>query len=301
MISASMSRPSAFQVWLAAARPATLPAALSPVMVGTALAASSGQMRLDRALAALLGALLIQIATNFYNDYADFQKGADTEERLGPPRATQKGWLLPSQVLWAAFLTFGLATAVGVYLVAVAGWPVVFIGLLSIACGILYTGGPMPLAYHGLGDLFVMIFFGAVAVCGTYYVQALSWSFPVFWASLAVGALITAILVVNNLRDYQTDEKAGKITLVVRYGTTFGHFEYGALMVWAYGTPFFLCALAPDFYSLYCLLPLVSAPMALAACRRVWTGEGVALNPELGATAKVGLIYSLLFSIGVVL
>ena len=301
VMSASINRPSTTRIWVSAARPATLPAACSPVMVGTALAAAHGSLRVDAALAALLGALLLQIATNFFNDYADFKKGADTEERLGPARATQKGWLQPKQVLNASVFTFALAALVGVYLVVHAGWPVVMIGLASIACGVLYTGGPKPLAYHGLGDIFVLLFFGVVAVCGTYYVQAFTWSSTVFVASLGVGALITAILVVNNLRDRLTDAKAAKGTLVVRYGERFGRGEYVALVASAYAIPVVLFLMPGEGVSAFYLLPCLSLPLAIGVTRRVLSAEGSALNPELGATAKVGLVYSLLLSVGVLL
>ena len=301
MMAASVERPSPFRIWVAAARPATLPAALSPVMVGTALAAAHEQMRLDTAIAALVGAILIQIATNFFNDYADFKKGADTDERLGPARATQKGWLRPEQVLAASVIAFSLAVLVGAYLVYQAGWPVVMIGLASILCGVLYTGGPKPLAYHGLGDVFVLLFFGVVAVCGTYYVQSFSWSNAVFLVSLGVGALITAILVVNNLRDRETDAKAGKGTLVVRYGDFFGRAEYVFLIAAAYLLPVLLWLLAVDTVTVTWLFPLLSLPWAVLGTRRVLKAQGRELNPELGATAKLGLLYSVLLSVGVVL
>jgi 1,4-dihydroxy-2-naphthoate octaprenyltransferase len=171
---ANGTRPGTLAVWLAAIRPATLTAALGPVAVGTALAAAVGKQHLGAAAAALLGAVFIQIGTNLFNDYADFEKGADTDERVGPARATQRGWLRPGQVLRGSIVSFALAALAGVYLIQLAGLPVVWIGIASVASGILYTGGPAPLAYRGLGDLFVLLFFGVVAVCGTYFVQASS-------------------------------------------------------------------------------------------------------------------------------
>lgn len=301
MLTAHAQRPPSAQVWLAAIRPATLTAALTPVLVGTALAAQDKQLRIDAALAALSGALFIQVGTNLFNDYADFIKGADTPERLGPARATQRGWLSPKQVLAGSFLSFGLAALIGVYLITIAGWPIAIAGALSIVAGVLYTGGPAPLAYHGLGDLFVMLFFGGVAVCGTYYVQTLALSGTAILCSCAVGALATAILVVNNLRDRVTDAKAGKRTLVVRFGETFGRVEYGALLTLAYLVPLVLCWFAPAPSAWYRLLPLLSLPMAASAVHRVVHTSGEALNVELGATAKLGVVYGALLSVGVLL
>ena len=221
-INTPMSKPSASKVWLAAIRPATLTAAVGPVAVGTGLAAADHQFSAAPALAALVGAMLIQVATNLHNDYEDFVRGADTDDRLGAPRATQRGWLNARQIITAAIAAAILAVLVGIYLVWVAGWPIVAIGLGSLLCGFAYTGGPAPLGYLGLGDLFVFIFFGVVAVTGSYYVQALTVTSSVLIASTGVGALATAILVVNNLRDRHTDKGAGKRTLAVRLGQRFG-------------------------------------------------------------------------------
>ena len=206
------------QVWLSAIRPKTLGAAVSPILIGTTMAFADGKGHALAALAALLGALLIQIGTNFSNDYYDYIKGADTEERLGPVRVTQSGQVRPKTMLRNFVMVFGLATLVGIYLVFRGGWPVVIIGILSIASGILYTGGPWPLGYLGLGDLFVLIFFGPVAVAGTFYVQALEITPVVIFAGLGPGLLATALLAVNNLRDEPTDKKVGKLTLAVRFG-----------------------------------------------------------------------------------
>ena len=207
------------RVWLLAARPATLPAAVVPVLVGTAAALHGGvQLQIGPFVAALVAALLIQIGTNFANDVFDFHKGADTAERLGPPRVTQSGLVPPEQVLIATFVTFGLAALVGVYLVLVGGWPILVVGVLSILAGLAYTGGPWPLGYHSLGDLFVFIFFGVVAVVGSAYLQTLTITPLAVWASFPVGLLVTAILVVNNLRDIDTDRQVGKKTLAVRLG-----------------------------------------------------------------------------------
>jgi 1,4-dihydroxy-2-naphthoate octaprenyltransferase len=293
------ARPSSLRVWMAAIRPATLTAALAPVGVGSALAAADGVFRPLVAAAALLGAMLIQIGTNLHNDYADFEKGADTEERLGQARATQRGWLTPMQVALAAALVALLAMAVGVYLVSIGGWPIVVIGLCSLLCGWAYTGGPFPLGYVGLGDVFVLVFFGGVAVCGTYYVQALTWSTSALWASIPVGALATAILVINNLRDRHTDAEAGKRTLVVRFGERFGRAEYLVMLVVAYLIPPLAWALG--FGQAGWMLSWLSAPVAWMELRTLSRSDGAALNPLLGRTARLGLLYGILFSIGALL
>jgi 1,4-dihydroxy-2-naphthoate octaprenyltransferase len=293
------TRPSPLAIWLAAIRPATLWAGVTPVAVGTALAFVDGVAQWLPAVAALVGALLIQIGTNLFNDYADFVKGADTEERLGPARVTQKGWLTARQVATAAALTFGASVLVGSYLVLIGGWPIVWIGIASIACGVLYTGGPYPLGYIGLGDVFVLAFFGVVAVCGTYYVQALTVSTAAVLASLAVGALATAILVVNNLRDRFTDVKAGKRTLAVRFGGSFARVEYIVLVAAAYLVP--VAVVVSGLGGPGWLVPLMSLPLAIKETRGVLTKEGVDLNPHLGGTARLGMVHGLLLSLGVLL
>lgn len=204
--------------WALAARPRTLTAAAAPVAAGCGVAAADGVFARGPALAALVGALLIQIATNLANDYYDFVKGSDTEDRVGPVRATQAGLLAPESVRRGAIATLGLATVVGAYLAAVAGWPVVVVGIAALVCAVAYTGGPWPLAYHGLGDLFVFVFFGPVAVAGAYYVQARAVSADALLAGVGIGAFSTAILVANNMRDRETDAAAGKRTLAVRLG-----------------------------------------------------------------------------------
>jgi 1,4-dihydroxy-2-naphthoate polyprenyltransferase len=290
--------PSPIRAWWLALRPATLTAAVGPVAVGTALAARDGRANLVAASAALIGATLLQIGTNLYNDHADHVRGADTEARLGPPRAVQRGWLSSAQILWGAGLSFALAAVAGLYLVATAGWPIVVIGLLGIACGILYTGGPAPLAYVGLGDVFVLAFFGVAAVCGTYFAQAGTVSPAAVASSLAVGSLATAILVVNNLRDRHTDAAAGKRTLVVRLGARFGRLEHAGLLAVAYAIS---AALAITSGEIAWLAPWLSAPLAVGAIRRVAQRDGADLNPELGATARLGLLFSLLLAAGALL
>ncbi|MDC0706992.1 1,4-dihydroxy-2-naphthoate polyprenyltransferase [Stigmatella sp. ncwal1] len=285
--------------WLLAIRPKTLTAAFVPVGVGTGLAFGMGVGRWLPALAALGGALLIQIGTNLTNDYYDFKKGADTAERLGPVRVTQSGLLAPGQVLAGALACFALAILSGIYLVWVGGWPIVAIGLSSVLFGYAYTGGPFPLAYHGLGDVFVFLFFGLVAVAGTYYVQALTVSPAAWWAAIPVGSLGTALLVVNNLRDVHTDQKAGKRTLVVRLGTKAGKAEYVLMLVAAYATPFLLFGLG--LASAWVFLALLSAPLAVGPTRLVFGAQGSALNSALGATARLQLVFGLLFAVGLYL
>ncbi|MFP2934371.1 1,4-dihydroxy-2-naphthoate polyprenyltransferase [Pyxidicoccus sp. 3LG] len=287
------------KAWVMAARPKTLTAALVPVLVGTALAFGLGVGRLLPALAALLGAVLIQIGTNFINDYYDFKKGADTHERLGPVRVTQSGLIAPGTVLAGAAVCFALATAVGLYLVVVGGWPIIAIGVASLVCGFAYTGGPYPLGYHGLGDLFVFLFFGLVAVTGTYYVQAGTVDPAAWWAAVPVGASGTMLIVVNNLRDATTDVKAGKRTLVVRFGTGMGKAEYVLLLALSYATPFAMYALG--LAGPWVFLALLSLPLAVPPLRRVLKAQGAALNPALGGTARLQLFYGLLFAAGLYL
>lgn len=287
------------KAWLLAARPATLTAAVVPVAVGTACAAAVGRARLLPALAALGGAMLIQIGTNLANDVFDFEKGADTDERLGPVRAVHSGLLSAAQVRTGMWVTFALATLCGVYLVWVAGPAVVAIGLASIASGIAYTGGPYPLGYHGLGDLFVMVFFGFVAVCGTAFVQAQAVPALAFWASLPVGALATAVLVVNNLRDRVTDARAGKRTLAVRLGRGGAYAEYLGLLALAYLVP--LGLLLSGLARTPVLLPLVTLPLAVRLARQLAIEEGKVLNRRLAGTAQLLLAHGLLLAVGLAL
>ncbi|MEP7126104.1 MAG: 1,4-dihydroxy-2-naphthoate polyprenyltransferase [Byssovorax sp.] len=291
-------RPGSLQAWILASRPQTLTAALVPVLVGTAVAQASGGLRVGPALAALFGAFMIQIATNFANDVFDAEKGADTHERLGPTRAVQSGLLTNRQVRVGMVVTIALATIAGLYLTAIGGYPIVIIGVLSVLSGVAYTGGPFPLGYNGLGDVFVMIFFGFVAVCGTAYVQLGSVP-PLAWlASAPVGAIATAVLVVNNVRDRSTDVKAGKRTLAVRFGRRFGVIEYVALFVVAYAAP--VVALLRFHRSPWVLLPMVTLPLAAKLARTLATTEGAPLNACLASTAKLLLLYGVLFSAGLV-
>ncbi len=287
------------RAWILAARPATLTAAIVPVLVGSAVAQAVGGFRLGPALAALVGAMLIQIATNFANDVFDHEKGADTEERLGPTRATASGLLTAKQMRAALVTTLALTLIPGVYLVWVGGWPIVIIGITSMLSGVAYTGGPYPLGYHGLGDVFVFVFFGLVAVCGTVFVQANTIPLLAWLAACAVGAIATAILVVNNVRDRETDVKAGKRTLAVRLGKRGGLIEYVGLFVLAYAVP--VLALVLAHVGLWVLLPLVSMPLAIRLVIALATKEGRPLNAVLGQTAMLLLVYGVLLSLGLVL
>jgi 1,4-dihydroxy-2-naphthoate octaprenyltransferase len=263
------------------------------------VAISEGVFSLWPALAALAGALLIQIGTNFANDVFDFKKGADTTERLGPLRVTQAGLLSPGQVLTGMWLTFGLAAVIGLYLVAIGGWPIVVIGLLAIASGIAYTGGPFPLGYNGLGDLFVFIFFGLVAVCGTYYVQAGTLSPAAIWAAVPLGLLATSILVVNNLRDIETDRAAGKKTMAVRFGMRGAQFEYFILLGLSYAVP--LLMWLAGISTPWVMLTWLSLPLLRPLIQRVLHEKGRPLNLALAGTARLELVYGLLFSVGLII
>jgi len=285
------------KIWWLALRPKTLGAAIAPVLVGTAMAFADGKGHALAALAALLGALLIQIGTNFANDYFDFVKGADTEERLGPVRATQAGLVTPEAMRRAYELTFGLAFLLGLYLVTRGGWPIVIIGLCSIAAGIAYTGGPYPLAYRGLGDVFVLVFFGPVAVGGTYYVQAQDIHSTVLLAGLGPGLIATALLAVNNLRDADTDEKSNKRTLAVRFGKDFARHEYVLAVGMALMLPVLLVLESGSHWG--ALLALLSLGVGRLPIQQILRGtEGIELNQTLALTGKFLLLYSLLLALG---
>ena len=287
------------RIWYMAARPKTLPAAAVPVIVGTGAAIGAGLFAPLPALAALIGALLIQIGTNFANDLFDFKKGADTAERLGPTRVTQAGLVTPNQIALATALAFGLATLVGVYLVWVGGWPIVAIGILSILAGLAYTGGPFPLGYNGLGDIFVFIFFGLVAVVGTYYVQAGTVSTVAWLAAIPVGLLATAILVVNNLRDILTDTTVGKRTTAVRFGAGFARGQYAVFCFASYCVPPFMWL--TGVASAWVMLSWLSLPVLLPLLRTMRSESGRALNAVLGGTGRLELVFGVLFAIGLAL
>ena len=284
------------KIWWQAARPKTLVAGVVPVAVGSALALRDGAFLPLAAGMALLGALLIQIGTNLTNDYFDFVRGADTADRLGPARVTQQGLLKPRSVRAGAFVCFALAVMVGLYLVAVGGWPILVIGLASVLAGYAYTGGPYPLGYHGLGDVFVLVFFGLVAVGGTYFLQAQALTPTALMAAIPVGALGVALLAVNNVRDAATDARAGKRTLVVRFGTGFGRAEWVAMVALAFATPVVLWATGTVGAAV--LLPLLAFPLVVTPFRLVRNQTGVVLNTALAATARLQLVFGLLFAVG---
>lgn len=286
--------------WILAIRPKTLPAAAAPVLVGVALAVNLGGFQPFPALAALMGALLIQIATNLANDYFDFMKGADTEERVGPVRVTQAGLISPGAVRAAMLLTLLAALIIGVYLVQVAGTPILVVGLVSLICAVAYTGGPFPLAYHGLGDVFVFVFFGLVAVSGTVYVQMLDWLPQAIWAGAGVGAVSTSLLVVNNLRDIETDRRAGKRTLAVRLGATGTQVQY--TLLWAFAVAVPVVGVGLFTWPSGVMLAVLGLVAAGGAMRRVWTkGDPSEVAKALPATAAGLIVYALGFSAGLVL
>jgi 1,4-dihydroxy-2-naphthoate octaprenyltransferase len=285
--------------WLLAARPKTLLASVCPVAMGTALAERDGSVHWPAALAALGGAIAIQIGTNFCNDYFDFRQGADTPKRQGPMRAVQAGLISPSAMWNATLAMFGTAAALSIYLVIRAGWPLAIIGGLSIACGIAYTASRFSLAYLGLGDLFVLTFFGPVAVAGTHYVQALRLAPSAIVAGMAPGLISVGILVVNNLRDIREDALAKKRTLAVRFGADFARRQFALCMLGAALVPLILWR-DFDFPAAILVASAILLPGLLLA-RQLWRRAGPALNPLLGATAGVLLLYTLLFSSALVL
>ncbi len=292
------ARPGRWRVWLLAARPATLPAAVAPVLVGSTVGASEGSFKLGPFVAALLASVLIQVGTNFANDYFDFRKGADTERRLGPVRVTQSGLVAPEVVKLAMILTFSAAALVGLYLVYVGGWPILAIGLASIAAGVLYTGGPWPFGYHGLGDVVVFVFFGLAAVMGTAYLHTGVFDAPALVASIPVGCLVTAILVVNNLRDVDTDRETGKHTLAVLIGRTATRAEYLVLVIVAYLVPVVQAAVGQAWWR---LLPLLTLPLAIRLVRRVYREEGRPLNLALKGTGQLHLLFGVLYALGLLI
>jgi 1,4-dihydroxy-2-naphthoate octaprenyltransferase len=289
-----------YQAWLMAIRPKTLPAALSPVLVGTAMAVRDGLFAPLPALAAIIAALLIQIGANLANDYFDYVKGVDVPGRKGPIRVAQSGLIALPHLRIGIGVTFALAALVGGYLGFVAGWPILIVGLASLLSALAYTGGPFPIGYHGLGDLFVFVFFGLAGVCGTYYVQALRFSPVVVAAAVPVGVLTVAILVINNLRDIETDRETGKRTLAVLIGPKSTRLEYLVLLALAYAAPFWFWIAGRS--SAWALLPGLTLPLAVRLVRTVYsTAEGPSLNKALAGTASLELAFCVLFAIGIVL
>jgi len=292
------SKPSAVQSWLLAIRPKTLPAGAIPVVLASALAAADGKFRPIPALVALVCALGIQVATNFINEIYDFRKGADTSERLGPTRTVAAGIISEQTMIRVSAMLMISVFFLGLYLVYIGGWQILLIGILSLLFAWAYTGGPYPIAYSGLGDVFVFIFFGLVAVGGAYYVQALTLSSSVLVAAAAPGAFSVNILLVNNIRDIDTDRKVGKMTLPARIGASGARMLYLLLTVLAYCVPVYLVF---SGYSIWCLLSLLSLPLAIGMVRKLYSSEGKALNLVLAGTGKVLTVHGLLFSAGLII
>ena len=288
-----------WRAWGLAIRPKTLPAAASGVVMGCALAWRDGVFQFGPALACLLAALLLQIGSNLANDVFDFERGTDTPERLGPTRVTLAGMLTPGQVKMGMVVVFGAAALLGLYLAFVAGWPVIWIGLAAILAAVAYTGGPFPLGYHGLGEVFVFIFFGVAAVAGTYFVQAGSVTPAAWWMTVPPGLIVTAILIVNNLRDIENDSKGGKHTVAVRLGERNTRMEYLLCMLGAYVV--IPVAAWLGLVPWFSLLAWGSLPLAIKSTRVVFRERGRPLNAALAATGQTALVFSLLFWLGLLL
>jgi 1,4-dihydroxy-2-naphthoate polyprenyltransferase len=294
------TRPSGVRIWLMAARIRTLPAAIAPVLVGTALAGFFGVFHPLRFVAALIGAMFIQIGTNLSNDYSDARRGADTEDRLGPVRVTAGGLVPPRQVLIATYLTFGVAVLAGAYLIAVAGWELLLVGAASILAGVLYTGGPRPYGYEGLGEVFVFLFFGIVAVAGSYFVQVEHLDWEAFALAVPVGLIASGILVVNNIRDIDTDRRAGKRTLAVRLGRARTRIMFAVIIYLAYVLTPVTWAFGP--LKAWLLLPWATLPLAARVVRVVRNRtDGGSLNGALAQTGMLQLVFCTLLAAGLLL
>ncbi len=289
-----------WKIWVDAARPQTLAAGFIPVLAGASLAYASNEIHPLATATALFCALAIQIGTNYANDYFDFKKGADTDQRIGFERATASGKIQPEKMFYAAIISMGLAFSAGLYLVWIGGWVIFLIGVFSLIFGFLYTAGPFPLGYNGLGDLFVFIFFGIIAVMGTFYVNTLQWSMEAFWISIPVGALCVNILVVNNLRDIDQDRLSGKKTLGVIFGEKTLKLEYLFMLVLSF---YPLSVLYSHFdYTAAIFLPLLGIPFILSQLKTVWFHANKSvLNHTLERTAQFMIIFGVLLSIGILL
>jgi 1,4-dihydroxy-2-naphthoate octaprenyltransferase len=292
--------PNPVRIWVMAARPKTLPLGVAPVLVGTALAGYLHIFHPLRFVAALLGSVFIQIGANLSNDYSDAHRGADTEDRLGPVRVTAGGLVPPRQVLIATYVTFGLAVLCGAYLIAVAGWQLLLIGVASIIAGVLYTGGPRPYGYEGLGEVFVFLFFGIAAVAGSYFAQVRDFSWESLVLSAPIGLIAAAVLVVNNTRDIDTDRRADKRTLAVRIGRERSRRMYATMVLIAYPI-----ALIPWLFGplrAWLLLPFLTLPLAVGVIRIVSThSDGPSLNRALAKTGQLQLFFCVLLSVGLLL
>jgi len=299
MNSSVVEIPSKLNSWILAARPKTLLAAFVPVLVGSALAISFNQFYILYSIAALICAVLIQIGTNFTNDLYDHLKGADNKNRKGPQRALASGLISVKEMKWGITFTFGLSFLIGLYLVYSAGWVILVIGIVSIAAGFVYTAGPFPLAYNGLGDLFVFIFFGVVGTMGTYYLHTTEFTFLSLLISLSVGAVTTNILVVNNFRDIDEDKATGKNTLAVFIGRSFTRMEFILLLVLCY---FVLIILFTDYnFSYWIFLPFTTLPFAALLIKMLFKFTGTELNKTLELSAKFSGLYGLLFAAGLII
>lgn len=285
--------------WILASRPKTLPAAVVPVMVGSSLAINEGKFFPTYSLIALVCSLLIQIGTNFTNDLYDHLKGADTEKRKGPLRVLSAGLISVNEMKFAIILVFSLTFVLGLYLVFVTDWLILVIGVLSIIAGLAYTAGPYPLAYHGLGDLFVFIFFGIIGTMGTYYLHHIEFTFTSFLVSIPVGALITNILIVNNFRDIEEDKLSGKNTLAVLLGKKFSQYQYIFFLLITYFIPFILYLKFNFNETIF--LPYLGLPIAIILVKMIFSYQGQQLNKTLEVTAIFSALYGLLFSIGLIL
>jgi len=290
---------SPLQIWTMAARPKTLPAAVAPVLAGTAVAIHEGGEHGPTAIFAMLTALLLQIAANFANDVLDFRRGADTSDRLGPARITSSGLVSANAVMQATALVLGLAVLSGLPLVFRGGWPILLLGLAAIVCAVAYTGGPYPFAYLGLGEVFVFLFFGLAAVAGTAYIQTGELTTLAIATSVPIGALAVAILVVNNLRDFHTDRRAGKRTLAVRLGERGARREFALMLVLAGSAPVVFWVVGWLGWS--CILTILWWPVGAGLWSQVTTRTGRELNPTLGNTGRALLLYSLTLSAALVI
>jgi 1,4-dihydroxy-2-naphthoate polyprenyltransferase len=288
------------RIWLMASRPRTLPAAVAPVLVGTAFAGFEHVFHPLRFVAALLGALFIQVGTNLSNDYSDARRGADAEDRLGPVRVTAGGLVPPRQVLIATYVSFGIAVLFGIYLIVVAGWILLVIGAASILAGVAYTGGPKPYGYEGLGEVFVFLFFGIVAVTGSYYVQTIHLNWEAFALAVPVGLLASGILVVNNIRDIDSDRRAGKRTLAVRLGRRRTRVMFAVIIYLAFLLTPVTWAFGPT--AAWLMLPWLTLPLAASLVRTVHNRtDGPSLNAALAQSGMLQLTFCMLLSAGLLL
>jgi len=285
--------------WVLAARPHTLPAAIMPVFVGISIAIHDGMIYVPTAIVTLICALLIQIGTNFINDLYDYLKGSDKKDRVGPTRVLASGLISVNEMKIGILVVFGLAFLLGLYLVYMSGWLIFVIGVLSLIAGYAYTGGPYPLAYNGLGDIFVFIFFGFIGTIGSYYVQTQEITLIVIWSSIPVGALITNILVVNNYRDLEEDKIAGKKTLAVKFGGKFARLHYLVFMILSYAILFVVYFTFKQ--SLFVFLPLLTIPLSIKLVSMIYNLKGRDLNKTLELTGKLSAIYGILFAVGILL